>query len=304
MTKILLFIILFAVTQMACVEKKENMVGPTIGSMDIIADESIRYIAEQQEDVFERTYQYAKLNITYLPELDMFREFLTDSTRVIMSTRALTNEELDFFDKKSAHPKQVKYATSALALITQLNSADTVYTYESLIEMMTDSSEGKRFVIESAKSGISNEILRLIDTTDLPSHFYAFASKKEVFDYVLANENSIGIIDWSEISDSDNLEARKMLSQISLIGISRPVDSLQFGYVKPYQYNLQDRKYPFTRDLYIISNTGKNDVSYGFAAFAAGEVGQKIILKTGLLPTFQTERRIELNTTSDIKVIQ
>lgn len=304
MTKYLLAIILFTVLISACVQKQENMVGPTIGTINIIADESIRYIVEQEEDVFERTYPYAKLNISYLPELDMFREFLSDSTRVIMTTRPLTTEEIAFFDKKQAHPKQVSYATSALAFITQKNAGDTVYTYEDIVDMMQYQKDDKLFVIESAKSGISNDILRLTRTTTLPAHFYALSSKKEVVDYVLGHENALGIVDWSDISDSDNPEAQKLLGQINLIGISRPLDSLQHGFVKPYQYNLQDRKYPFTRDLYIISNTGMNDVSSGFAAFIAGEIGQKIILKSGLLPKFQSERTVEINTSSDIEVVK
>ena len=170
--------------------------------------------------------------------------------------------------------------------------------------MFNEPENGKVFVIENAKSGISRQILEMIDTTKLPSHFYALDSKKEVIDYVLGHNNAIGIVDWSDISDSDNRFAREVLSSIELLGISRPVDSLQHGYVKPYQYNLQDQTYPFTRDLYIISRTGKSDVGTGFASFIAGEIGQKIILKSGLLPKYQSERVLEMRYTSDIKVIK
>jgi phosphate transport system substrate-binding protein len=95
-----------------------------------------------------------------------------------------------------------------------------------------------------------------------------------------------------------------VLKKIQLVGISRPADSLQMGFVRPFQYNLQDNLYPFTRDLYFISNSGKSDVGIGFATFICAEIGQKIILKAGLLPTYQTERIIEINPTTDIKVVQ
>ena len=88
------------------------------------------------------------------------------------------------------------------------------------------------------------------------------------------------------------------------MGVTRPADSTQMGFVQPYQYNLQDRKYPFTRDLYFISKTGREDAGIGFASFICGEIGQKIILKAGLLPKFQSERTIELNYTNDIKVVK
>ena len=278
------------------------MVGPTIGSIDIIADESIRYIVEQEENIFERTYKHAKVNITYLPEHDMFRKFMEDSTRVIITTRPLSAEEISFFEQRQSHPQQTAFATGALAFIVSSNSRDTVYDFEEIMGMFQQQN-GKTFVIENAKSGISTEMMKLIGTDSLPPHFYALKSKNDVVDYVSGHENAIGILDWSEISDSDNNEAQKLLASIQLIGIKRPVDSIQAGYLRPYQYNLQDRLYPFTRDLYFINRTGRSDVATGFASFIAGEIGQKIILKSGLLPKFQSERILEIRNSPDIKVV-
>ena len=287
-----------------CVKDPDKMEGPTIGSLYIIADEDIEYIVSQEEDIFERTYKHARLNITYMPEFEMFRHFMDDSVRVIMTTRPLSKEEIDFFDRKNSHPRQTSFATSALAFITAKNSKDTAFIYEQLIAMFRDSTGGKIFVIEDARSGISNEIMRVADLNELPSHFYAFDSKQEVISYVQEHDNAIGIVDWSDISDSDSAEAQKILETIHLAAISRPVDSIQHGFLRPYQYNLQDRKYPFTRDLYFISRTGRTDLGMGFASFVAGEIGQRIILKSGLLPKYQDERILEITNTPDIKVIK
>jgi phosphate transport system substrate-binding protein len=38
------------------------------------------------------------------------------------------------------------------------------------------------------------------------------------------------------------------------------------------------------RDLYIINCQGFSGLGMGFASFVAGDVGQRIILKSGLLP--------------------
>lgn len=295
---------MFTLIAAGCVQKPETMSGPTIGSLDIIADESIRYIIEQEEEVFEETYKHADLDITYLPEFDMYREFMSDSVRMIVTTRTLTEEELEYFDQRQSHPVTTSFATGALAFITNSTGTDTAFTYEGIMEMMRNPGTGKLFVVENARSGISREVMSLLDTTALPSHFYAFQSKQEVVDYLRGHDNAIGIVDWSEISDSDNPNAKAMLSEVNLLAISRPLDSVQHGFVKPYQYNLQDNKYPFTRELYIISRTGKNDVGSGFASFVAGEIGQKIILKSGLLPKFQSERILEIRTTSDIEVVE
>ena len=294
----------FLFLHMACVKKADDIVGPTMGSLDVIADESMKDIVQQEEEIFERNYKYAKLNISFLNEFDMFRKFVADSIDAIISTRGLTKAELDYFEQQNIHPRQYPFAKGAIAFVINKNIPDTNYTYEQMLSMFAEPDHGKVFVIENAKSGLSNAILHLIDQPDLPDHFYALRSKKEVLDYVLKYDNAIGVVDWSELSDSDNPKSKAVLNTIQLIAVSRPLDSIQHGFVLPYQYNLQDDKYPFTRELNFISKTGMTDVGTGFASFISGEIGQKIILKSGLLPKFQSERILEITTTSDIKVIK
>ncbi len=280
------------------------MEGPTIGKLTILADESIKDIVMQEEEIFEREYPYAHLDIRYTNEFDLFSTLLVDSIDVIICTRSLKDDELKYLQQRNSLPKTYPFATSAIAFIRNKQSQDTTLTYEQLFTLFRNEDAGVNFVIENVKSGISGEILRLLNTEKLPAHFYALPSKKEVLEYVQAHDNAIGIIDYSDISDTDNSYTAQVLASIHLMGITRPADSTQFGFVKPFQYNLQDWKYPFTRELYVISNTGKSDLGVGFASFICGEIGQKIILKAGLLPKYQTERQIEINQTADIKVVE
>ncbi len=280
------------------------MTGPTIGKLNILADENLKYIIEQEEDIFERTYKYADVNIHYLPEFELVKTFMDDSFKTAIISRALTNEERQFFIDRGVTPREFPFATSALAFITSGQPKDTAYTYEQMMLFWKTPESGKIFVIENAKSGIAYEVMRLLETNTLPSHFYALKDKNEVIKYLSEHENAIGIVDWSDISDSDNANAKNIMAGVNLLGISRPVDSIQNGYIKPYQYNLQDRQYPLTRDLYFISTTGMSDVGMGFATFIAAEIGQKIILKAGLLPKYQYERIIEIGETEDVKVIK
>ena len=297
-------LLLLLLPMLACVKKPEEIIAPTMGALNLLADESIRSIVEQEEEIFERFYPYAHLDITYAAENDIFRQLLEDSTDVIVTTRPLSAEELKYLGQRQSVPKQFPFATGAIAFITNMASADTAWTYEDLIGRMQNNSSGYRFVIENVKSGIAQEVLRFINSDSLPAHFYALPNKQEVLAYVKQHEKTIGLIDYSDISDTDTQYTKEVLSSIQLMGITRPQDSIQYGFVRPFQYNLQDHKYPFTRDMYIITNTGMNDVSLGFASFVCGEIGQKIVLKAGLLPKFQTERNIEISPTADIKVVK
>lgn len=298
----LLLILLLPV--FACVRKTEQMEGPTMGTLTIMADESMKDIVTQEEEIFERNYQYAHLNIEYATEHDVMDAFLKDSIRTIMINRALTEEEKNYLLQQNSNPRQVIFATGAIAFIKNLKSTDTTYVYEDLLSRFKDDAGDNVFVLENAKSGITQEILKLLKQDQLPKHFYALNTKQEVLDYVASHDNAIGIVDYSDFSDTDSAYTKDVLSKIHLLGVTRPADSTQVGFVQPFQYNLQDRKYPFTRDLYFISKTGREDVGIGFASFICGEIGQKIILKAGLLPKFQSERNIELNYTNDIKVVK
>ncbi len=291
-------------TAMGCTRKVEDMAGPTIGSLTILADESCRYIVSQEEDIFERTYKYAHLDIRYVHEIPLFQKFFADSVDVVMTTRGLTREEKMYFNQRQSFPREFAYATSAIAFVANKTAPDSNFRYEELLRLFKEEKSGTLFVLENAKSGIANVVMNLLGTESLPAHFYALQSKEEVLTYVEKYPRAIGIIDYTDISDSDSALSKKMLMRIQLVGVSRPADSTQMGFVRPYQYNLQDRKYPFTRDLYLISKTGKTDVSIGFAAFICGEIGQKIVLKSGLLPKFQSERIIEITPTDDIKVVK
>jgi phosphate transport system substrate-binding protein len=50
------------------------------------------------------------------------------------------------------------------------------------------------------------------------------------------------------------------------------------------------------RDLYIINCQGYSGLGMGFASFVAGDIGQRIILKSGLLPIRTPGRKISFIT--------
>jgi phosphate transport system substrate-binding protein len=62
----------------------------------------------------------------------------------------------------------------------------------------------------------------------------------------------------------------------------------------PSQNNIAEGKYPLARDLYIINCQGYSGLGMGFASFVAGDIGQRIILKSGLLPIRIPGRNIKI----------
>lgn len=152
------------------------------------------------------------------------------------------------------------------------------------------------------------------------TNVYAQKSNDRVFEYVAANPNAIGIIGVSwlsydlerkamtqkELEDSierlakevensgTNVEARNVTfsGSIKVLGVSNPTAANDFDTraYKPYQNNIYGdeatgrRLYPLVRSIYMITTSYTNTPAAGFYTFVTHAIGQKVILKTGVLP--------------------
>ena len=63
---------------------------------------------------------------------------------------------------------------------------------------------------------------------------------------------------------------------------------------KPYQQYIFDGKYPLFRQIYMITTGASGSLAGGFYSFVTGNIGQKIILKTGILPARMQRIQVEL----------
>ena len=66
------------------------------------------------------------------------------------------------------------------------------------------------------------------------------------------------------------------------------------NYYKPYQGYIADGTYPFIREVYIINRETFTGLGTGFVNFVAGEKGQRILLKTGLVPATMPIRLVQI----------
>lgn len=300
------FVFILMIIHSGC--KRDTSEGslPTEGRMTIYVDKSLAWVIEQHKNIFESNYPRAVVDLVYLPERELFRKFIADSAGVIISCRRLTREEKDYLDKaQQIHPREYPFAHGAIAFISSAGAQDSLLSYEQVLGLFGGSSETaggfRTILVEDKESGIASDLLSRSGAEQPSSAVFAVESKARILEQLRHNPAAMAAIDWSEWSDSDRSDLRDTLAQLRIIKISRPVDSVQQGYLSPYQYHLSEGFYPFTRELCLITRTGKTDLGTGFASFIAGDIGQKIILKAGLYPKFQSDRWIEF-IESDIRL--
>jgi len=80
-----------------------------------------------------------------------------------------------------------------------------------------------------------------------------------------------------------------MVDKVNVLSVK---DTNATAYFSPTQDNLASGNYPLARHLYIINCQGYAGLGMGFTSFLAGDRGQRIILKSGLMPERLPSRKI------------
>ena len=106
------------------------------GKATILVDETFEPIIEDQLQVFESTYKHAEITLVNAPENRVFHLLLSDSAKIAVVSRKLSEEENNFFTSKNIIPKTRKFATDAVALITHRSNPDSVISVEEIIQIL------------------------------------------------------------------------------------------------------------------------------------------------------------------------
>lgn len=294
----ILFLLLSSLFYISCNTKPEITDSPTSGHLKVSVDESFAPILDSHVYTFQKLYKYAKVDAAYKSETDVVKDLLTDSARVIIVSRKLTPEETKVFEKLKIIPRVNRIAVDGVALIVHPNNPDTLLTLQQIRNIFTGKVVNWRQV--SGKS-VTSDITIVFDNTGsstaryildsinlkqpLPAKIFAAKSNPALIDYVSNNPNAIGVLGVNWISDTDDSTAVSFLNKIKVVGVSRETNPTNVeSYFQPYQGYLANNSYPLRRDLYVISREARAGLGTGFASFVAGDKGQRIFLKSGLMP--------------------
>lgn len=277
---------------------------PTRGEINIAVDESYQLLFDTEIYTFQSFYKYAKINASYKPESEAVKDLLNDSVRLAVMSRELTDNEKKYFEEKKLIPRVTKIAVDAVALIVNHNNPDTSFTLDQIRSLFSGkdtlwnqinsnrNADPVRIVFDNSGSGNARFIKETILKGEaFPRNCFAVKSNPEVIAYVNENPNAIGVIGVNWISDNDDSLSVNFLKKVKVVGVSNGKTK---EFYKPYQAYMQLGDYPFCRNVYIISREARAGLATGFASFVAGDKGQRIILKSGLVPAIAPVRIIEV----------
>lgn len=277
---------------------------PTRGDIRISVDESYKLLIDAEIYTFTSFYPYAKITPDYKPEWDVISDFINDSVQVIVTNNKLTEDQTEYLLEQNIVVKTVTFANDALAIIINKENTDSLLTYNNIQDIFTgkitswkemnpESKLGSISVIfDNSKSGNVRYFKKKFGIAgNLPDHFYAVNTNEEVIDYISRNKNGMGIISVNWISDPDDSLSMSFIDKIQVVAVSNPGD--ESTYYRPYQGSIYEKTYPFTREVYLISREIFAGLGSGFIAFVTNEKGQKIVLKSGLVPATMPVRMLQ-----------
>jgi len=267
--------------------QRKDLDTPNSGTIHISVDESFKPVIDSQIQVFEALYPKAKIIADYKPEAECFKDLIKDSTRMIIVTRGLTDQEEEFYkDSLSYYLSFEKIAYDAIAVIVNNNAHDSVFSMPA-IRGILDGSTGDpqkaafdgltetstiRFAVDSILGGKPFD----------PKKVFAVDNSSDVINYVMNHDNVLGFVGVSWIGNPEDTTELSFLKKVRIAAIQCRCP--EKDYVKPYQANILTKRYPLVRGLYYILKENYSGLGGGFANFLQYEKGQLIFRRAYLWP--------------------
>ena len=268
---------------------------PSSGEITIAVDEAFYWLAKQQVDAFMNEYENTKINIVTIPEDKAIQLMLRDSVDAVMVSRNLNLNEKQILEKQKATIKDWLQAYDAVAIVVNKEMKDSVISVNQLKEIFAGNTKNWKqlnpqneeeeiaIIIDNANSSNYNFIGNKLEAIDISKlKIYASKSNKTTLEQVAKNKKALGIVAFHWLKDAD-------FSQVKLIAIQND-KSVQ----KPSQTAFAKDTYSLRRECYVLVKGGRIGLAHAWATFISQEIGQRIILKAGLLPAKIPPREIEV----------
>ena len=276
----------------SCADKKKKVDE----AATFYVDETVMPMMEDQLAVFH-SQRPEKINLIPKTEVAIVDLLKNDSTRLVVMSRTLSKGEEKRFTDKGIVPRITQIAIDGVALVANSKAKDTVIDLQNVIDFMNGKSVAtiKGLVFDNANSSTIDFLSKKASVTKVDSkNIFALKSSNDVIKYISENEGYIGVVgvNWMTQPMPDMLNSTSNVKVLAVKNVKSAPNSTE--YYKPSQSNLAEGLYPLTRKIYMLNYEGSVGLGMGFATFVAGDVGQRIVLKSGLAPVRLTLREVKV----------
>ena len=262
------------------------------GEMVLMCDESFSPIIEEELRVFHATYPDAHVTPQYTNELDAVNALMQQKVHLIITAKNFTEKQLNYFKSNNLQPRYFPLGYDGLALICNNQNTDSCITVNDVKRILSGQARDWNEINKGSKLGVIDVVFD--NNKSAAVHFAvdsilggkpinspnitAVKTSAEV------TPNAIGIIGSNWLNDKRDTTNVTFKKNITVMSISQMETATEMNSWKPYQLYLLDGRYAFTRTVYALLVDPYHGLPVGFANFLQSPIGQKIILKSALLP--------------------
>ena len=282
------FVTLYSCSSNSGSNKKDDILA---GQLPVIIDESVLPIILEQKDVFESSYTNATILPLPKPEVSAINALIGGEAATAVLTRELNETEKRTFEQRSIKPKIYKIAYDGIVLVGNRESRDTSFVINDVISILDGKNvRNTKLVFENLNSSVFR-YFKDLGKLDKVANTYVEAKKtsEEVLEEISSNKDKVGLISYNQYLSLESSFTKK--DKIRILSVLN--DSLPEGkFIKPSQASLSTGEYPLKREILVLNYQANHGLGIGFSAFMTGDRGQRIVLKSGLLPATMPGREI------------
>ena len=288
------------------VQQKETDT-PTSGKIKIAVDDAYRLLIDTEIYTFTSIYRNTAVDTICRNENEVFSLFMKDSVPLMVVNRQLTKDETDYLTSRQSIARTTRIAIDGIAFIVNKENPDSNLLFNDIRDIFKGRMKqwkqinpksglgGIKVIFDHVKSGNPRYFKDKFGLDSLPGICFAVANNAEVISFVEKNKEAIGLISVNWISDREDTISQRFLKNVRVAGISPEGSTDHAGnFYQPFQYYIAQGFYPFTREVYFINRQSYSGLAFGFTSFVAGNQGQLIVLRSGLVPAVMPVRIVEI----------
>lgn len=312
----------------ACDQRKPSTT-PTSGVLTMMCDDSFQNIMDQEIEVFEYNYQKAHVLCRYEPQAAVLDSLLNYKTSTAVISRELTQAEIERLKKEYPTTRQKQIAVDAVALIVNPANPISLLTTDEVADVLsgrdtlwtdlwpTDLKTINVYFDHGGSSTVQFMRDKVLNGAKFGANVHAQGSVPEVFKAVQRDKNALGIVGVSWLTtdmgktDMPEAERKRQIAELAAQAksegeivapefVANDVKVLkirrndELDAYRPYQQYIYDGKYPYTRQIFMVTTAVPGSIGGGFFSYVTGWDGQKIISLTGIMPARVKARIVEL----------
>ncbi len=281
----------------------------TTGELLAGVDEGISPVVQEEAAEFMRLNSEAKVKLSIKTSKEVIADLNNGVYKTIVVGRDLTKEEADIFAANKIEVKKSPFALDGIGVIVNPKNPLRKINYNELKRVFTgvqtewkemdgdnkDVYSGKIKVFIARKNASIHDVFRqkVLSGADFGNNSTICSTSTQMMAEIKNNENSIGFISmvWITVSNDTLDESVKPLKVASVNAQTGAIGD----YISLHQAYIANKTYPLVTEAFIMSSDYSMNLSVGFTSFMSSYDGQRIVLKSGLVPVTQPVKIIQLN---------